>query len=81
MTPDQTLIAAAISSWQQVVMPVGALCLSLTEEQLLAEVGPGKNRMLYLWGHLTAIHDAMFMATFRLKNSNRTRRETDWPCS
>jgi hypothetical protein len=60
MTPEQTLITGAISSWQQVVTRVGALCLSLNEEQLLAEVAPGKNRILYLWGHLTAIHDAMF---------------------
>jgi hypothetical protein len=60
MTPDQIVIAAAISSWQQVVTRVGALCLSLNEEQLLVEVAPGKNRILYLWGHLTAIHDAMF---------------------
>jgi hypothetical protein len=60
MTPDQILIAAAISSWQQVVTRVGALCLSLNEEQLLVEVAPGKNRILYLWGHLTAVHDAMF---------------------
>jgi hypothetical protein len=23
------------------------------------EVAPGKNRLIYLWGHLTAVHDAM----------------------
>ncbi len=60
MTPDEVLIAAAISSWEQVVTRVGALCLSCTEEQLLGEVAPGKNRILYLWGHLTAVDDAMF---------------------
>jgi hypothetical protein len=60
MTPDQMVIDAAISSWQQVVTRVGALCLGLSEEQLLVEVAPGKNRILYLWGHLTAVHDAMF---------------------
>jgi hypothetical protein len=60
MTPDQMLIAAAISSWQQVVTRVGALCSRLDEEQLLVEVAPGKNRIQYLWGHLTATHDAMF---------------------
>src|SRR5260370_27966281 len=65
MTPDQILIDAAISSWQQVVTRVGALCLSLNEEQLLVEVAPAKNRILYLWGHLTAIHDGMF-SVFRL---------------
>lgn len=60
MTPDQIIIAAAISSWQQVVTRIGSLCLSLNEEQLSVEVAPGKNRMLYIWGHLTAMHDAMF---------------------
>ena len=60
MTPDEVLIPAAISSWEQVVTRVGTLCLSRTEEQLLVEVAPGKNRIMYLWGHLTAIHDAMF---------------------
>jgi hypothetical protein len=49
MTPDQMVIDAAISSWQQVVTRVGALCLGLSEEQLLVEVAPGKNRILYLW--------------------------------
>jgi len=60
MTPDQILIDAALSSWQQVVTRVGSLCLGLSEEQLLVEVAPGRNRILYLWGHLTAVHDAMF---------------------
>jgi hypothetical protein len=60
MTPDQIFIATAISSWQQVVTRVGGLCLGLNDEQLLVEVAPGKNRILYLWGHLTAIHDGMF---------------------
>ena len=74
MTPDQIFIAAAVSSWQQVVTRVGALCLSLNEEQLLVEVAPGKNRILYLWGHLTAIHDAMFRA---LRLGERLHPELD----
>jgi len=60
MTPDEVLIPAAISSWEQAVSRVGTLCLSCTEEQLLVEVASGKNRIIYLWGHLTAIHDGMF---------------------
>jgi uncharacterized damage-inducible protein DinB len=60
MTPNEVLIAAAISSWQQVITRVGTLCLSCTEEELLVEVAPGKSRISYLWGHLTAIDDAMF---------------------
>src|SRR6266478_3218685 len=74
MTTDQIFIAAAISSWQQVVTRVGALCLSLNEEQLLVEVAPGKNRILYLWGHLTAIHDGMFSV---LRLGDRLHPELD----
>ena len=74
MTSDQILIAAAISSWQQVVTRVGTLCLSLNEEQLLVEVAPGKNRILYLWGHLTAVHDEMFSV---LRTGERLYPELD----
>ena len=28
-------------------------------QELLQEVAPGKNRLIYLWCHLTAVHDAM----------------------
>ncbi len=31
----------------------------LSEEQLLQEIAPGKNRLIYLWGHLTAVNDAL----------------------
>ena len=74
MTPDEVLIAAAISSWEQVVTRVGRLCLSCTDEQLLAEVAPGKNRILYLWGHLTAVDDALFSI---LRLGERLHRELD----
>jgi len=74
MTPDQISVDAALSSWQQVVTRVGSLCLSLNEEQLLVEVAPGKNRVLYLWGHLTAVHDAMFSV---LRTGERLHPELD----
>jgi hypothetical protein len=32
---------------------------SLSSEDVLREIAPGRNRLLYLWGHLTAIQDAM----------------------
>jgi hypothetical protein len=57
MASDEVLIQAAISSWEQVINRVGTLCFSCSEEQLLVEVAPGKNRISYLWGHLTAVND------------------------
>ena len=60
MASDEALIQTTISSWEQVINRVGTWCLSCSEEQLLVEVAPGKNRISYLWGHLTAVNDAMF---------------------
>ena len=74
MTPDEVLIPAVISSWEQVVTRVSTLCSSRTEEQLLVEVAPGKNRIVYLWGHLTAVNDAMFSA---LRLGERLHPELD----
>src|ERR1700681_3560007 len=56
MASDEVLIQTAISSWEQVIERVGTLCLSCSEEELLVEVAPGKNRISYLWGHLTAVN-------------------------
>src|SRR5580692_6005701 len=74
MASDEVLIQTALSSWEQVIKRVGTLCLSCSEEQLLVEVAPGKNRISYLWGHLTAIHDAMFSA---LRLGERLHPELD----
>jgi hypothetical protein len=60
MASDEVPIQTALSSWEQVIMRVGTLCLSCSEEQLSAEIAPEKNRISYLWGHLTAVNDAMF---------------------
>jgi uncharacterized damage-inducible protein DinB len=52
-------VKVAISSWQLVLERTNKALSNLTDDQLLKEVAPGKNRVLYLLGHLTAIHDAM----------------------
>src|SRR3981189_1907097 len=31
----------------------------LSSEEVLREIAPGRNRLLYLWGHLTSAHDSM----------------------
>jgi hypothetical protein len=75
MASDEVLIQTAISSWEQVIKRVGTLCLSCSEEQLLVEVAPGKNRSSYVWGHLTAVNDAMF-SVLRGWESGYTRNWT-----
>src|SRR5271163_380307 len=56
---EQALVAAAVNSWKLNIERANKLFSPLSEEQLQKEVAPGKNRLVYLWGHLTAVHDRM----------------------
>jgi hypothetical protein len=60
MTSHELAVKVAINSWRLVVERADKIFSRLTEDQILGEVAPGKNRVIYLWGHLIAIHDAMF---------------------
>src|SRR5439155_27346888 len=59
MTLETSLIDSALRNWQSTVDRAGKLFGNLSQEQLLQEVAPGKNRLIYLWGHLTAFNDAL----------------------
>ncbi len=59
MTSHKLSVQVAINSWRLVVERANKIFSSLTEDELLKEVALGKNRLIYLWGHLTAINDAM----------------------
>ena len=59
MTPEESIVASAVNSWKLNLAQADKLFSGLSEQQLLAEVAPGKNRLVYLWGHLIAVHDAM----------------------
>ena len=60
MTSHELPVKVAINSWRLVVERADETFSQLTEDQLLREVAPGKNRVIYLWGHLVAVHDRMF---------------------
>jgi hypothetical protein len=63
---NATLLAnGTLKLWQNGVDRAGRLFSELTDEALEREVAPGKNRLIYLWGHLLAVSDAMY-ATLRL---------------
>jgi DinB superfamily len=59
MMPEQALVAAALNAWKSNIERADRLFSPLSDEQLQKEVAPGKNRLIYLWGHLTAVHDRM----------------------
>jgi hypothetical protein len=60
VTSHELSVKVAINSWRLVSERANKTLSNLTEDQLLKEVAPGRNRLIYLWGHLTAVHDAMF---------------------
>lgn len=60
MTSHELPVKVAINSWRLVVERADKTFSQLTPDQLLTEVAPGKNRIIYLWGHLIAVHDRMF---------------------
>ena len=59
MTSEQSVVRSAVHAWKQNLERAGALFSGLSEQQLQNDVAPGKNRLIYLWGHLIAVHDAM----------------------
>ena len=60
MTSHELPVRVAINSWRQAVERADKTFSQLTPDQLLGEIAPGKNRIIYLWGHLIAVHDRMF---------------------
>ncbi|HEY5330984.1 MAG TPA: DinB family protein [Acidobacteriaceae bacterium] len=60
MSTEEMLASAALNSWKLVIGRLDKGIQTLGEEQLQKQVAPGKNRLYYLLGHLTAVHDRMF---------------------
>ncbi|HXP07126.1 MAG TPA: DinB family protein [Acidobacteriaceae bacterium] len=56
---EQALVASAVNSWKISIERADKIFSPLDNEQLQKEVAPGKNRLIYLLGHLTAVHDRM----------------------
>lgn len=56
---DELSIKVVIASWKQVVSRVDQRFAPLDDQQLQKQVAPDRNRLFYLLGHLTAVHDRM----------------------
>lgn len=60
MTSEEMLANSALKSWKLVIARFDGAVASLSDEKLQQTVAPGKNRLFYLLGHLTAVHDRLF---------------------
>jgi hypothetical protein len=59
MGNEGSYVALGLKAWKAQIDRADKLFGDLSPEEVLREVAPGKNRLLYLWGHLTAVHDAI----------------------
>jgi hypothetical protein len=64
MTNEELLSNAALKSWKLVLGQFDKGLAARTDEQLQQPVAPGKNRVFYLLGHLTAVHDRLLPMLF-----------------
>lgn len=59
MNSNQLFIKMVFDRWNGALKNCDSLIQSLTDQQLEMEIAPGKNRGIYLLGHLVAVHDDM----------------------
>jgi hypothetical protein len=59
MTSEELYIGVALNGWKGNIERADKIFSGLSDQDVLKEIAPGKNRMIYIWGHLTAVHDAM----------------------
>jgi hypothetical protein len=59
MTTEKSLIDSALRGWKSNIEQADKLFGGLSPAQLEQEVAPGKNRLIYLWGHLAAVNDRL----------------------
>ena len=60
MTNEEILGVTVLNSWKLVINRFNKTLSELSDEHLQRQVAPGRNRVFYLLGHLTAMHDRMF---------------------
>ena len=61
MTTTDTMVKMVRDRWDTSIKNADTLINSLADETLLKEIAPGKNRGIYLLGHLVAVHDDMLI--------------------
>jgi hypothetical protein len=61
MSTNQTMVKMVSDRWYALVKMGDTFLNSVSEETLQKEIAPGKNRGIYLLGHLIAVHDEMIL--------------------
>jgi hypothetical protein len=56
---EESFLTVALKSWEVWITRADKLFGSLSDEEMLKEIAPTKNRPIYLLGHLIAVNDSM----------------------
>ena len=59
MESPEIFVKMALDGWQGQLKATDATLDKLSDDELMNEVSPGRNRGIYLLGHLAAVHDMM----------------------
>jgi hypothetical protein len=59
MTTDQQLVQSVLREWKTNADRYEKFFADLSDAQLEQEVAPGRNRLIYLLGHMVSVHDRM----------------------
>jgi hypothetical protein len=58
MQTENLMIQSVLSNWRLTITRLSTLFGGLSQAEFFEEVAPGRNRIVYLLGHLTAVHDS-----------------------
>ena len=59
MTNEELFAATAIKTWNTIAARLEKILSTLKDEEFQLQVAPGRNRVYYIVGHLTAHHDRL----------------------
>jgi hypothetical protein len=57
MQVDDLMIQSVLSNWRLTTSRLSNFFAGLAEAKFYESVAPGRNRIIYVLGHLTAVHD------------------------
>ena len=58
MEPEDLMIQSILGNWRLTITRLSRLFDGLSEAQFHEEIAPGRNRIIYVLGHLVAVHDS-----------------------
>lgn len=61
MNPTEISVKIILDRWHASIVGCTKSLQALSDDQLLSEIAPTKNRGIYLLGHLIAVHDEMLV--------------------